>query len=96
MKNSLFDWDNANTYHIAERDVTPTEAEEAILADPLDAGIYSDSAAGERWVFLGQTNIGRVLLVVSTLLGKKIRVVAAFEPPKQDKLLYLESQAGQS
>jgi uncharacterized DUF497 family protein len=94
MAAALFDWDNANTYHIAEHDVTPVEAEQAVLGDPLDTGFYADAEAKERWAFLGQTKLGRILLVVLTLRGKKIRVVSAFEPPKQDKLLYLESPAG--
>jgi hypothetical protein len=34
-----FDWDDANTAHIARRDITPEEAEQAVLIDPLIADI---------------------------------------------------------
>ena len=36
MNDELFDWDNANVGHIAEHDVTPEEAEEVLLGDPLE------------------------------------------------------------
>jgi hypothetical protein len=46
MDNSLFDWDDANVIHIAEHDVVPEEAKEAILGDALD--IEFDIADGEE------------------------------------------------
>ena len=42
MNDVLFDWDRANIDHIAEHDVTPDEAEEVILGDPLETGFNSD------------------------------------------------------
>lgn len=32
----MFDWDEANTAHIAEHGVLPSEAEEVVLNSPLD------------------------------------------------------------
>lgn len=46
MNHELFEWDIANIDHIAEHDVTPDEAEEAILGDPLEAS-FEKSADGE-------------------------------------------------
>ena len=34
-----FDWDEANTSHVARHSVLPEEAEQAILNDPVDLGI---------------------------------------------------------
>jgi len=93
MNNSLFDWDSANIMHIAEHDVTPEEAEEAILGEPLDVGF--DVVNGEeRWPYLGETNEGRILRVVITMRGERIRVLTAFEPSRFQKNLYLERKAG--
>lgn len=93
MDNSLFDWDTANILHIAEHDVTPEEAEEAILGEPLDVGF--DVVNGEeRWPYLGGTNEGRILRVVVTMRGERIRVLTAFEPSRFQKNLYLERKAG--
>lgn len=93
MDNSLLDWDYANIDHITEHDVEPEEAEEVILGDPLDVGF--DVVNGEeRWSYLGETVQGRILKVVITMRGKRIRVVTAFEPPKHQKNFYLEWKAG--
>jgi hypothetical protein len=34
-----FDWDEANTSHVARHSVLPEEAEQVILNDPVDLGI---------------------------------------------------------
>jgi uncharacterized DUF497 family protein len=93
MQNLQFDWDVHNIEHIAKHDVTPEEAEEVILGDPLDIGF--DIVDGEeRWSYLGDTNDGRILWTTITLRGKRMRVVTAFEPEKHWKIFYLEETAG--
>jgi uncharacterized protein len=93
MDKSLFDWDDANISHIAEHDVTPEEAEEVIVGDPLDIGF--DVVDGEeRWSYLGETNDGRILWTTITLRGQRMRVVTAFEPERHWKVFYLEEKAG--
>lgn len=77
-----FDWDGANTAHIALHNVQPIEAEEVILRDPVDLGM--EIADGEeRYLNLGATSRGRVLLVVTTWRENRVRVVTAFEPIKR-------------
>jgi uncharacterized DUF497 family protein len=95
MNSDLFDWDSANLDHIAEHDVTPEEAEEVVLGDPLEMGCETSATGEDRWTYVGGTSRGKILQVVITLRGEKIRVVTAFEPTKRDKLLYLETKAGQ-
>jgi uncharacterized protein len=90
-----FDWDDANIRHIAEHDVTPEEAEEVLLGDALDLEFQAEEGNETRWVYLGETNIGRILQVVITLRGDKIRVVTAYDASKHEKRLYLETKAGQ-
>ncbi len=93
MDHSLFDWDSANINHIAEHDVSPEEAEEVVLGDPLDIGL--EMADGEeRSSQVGETDEGRILWVVITFRGEHMRVVTAFEPDKQWKIFYLEQRAG--
>jgi len=94
MNEELFDWDDANTLHVAEHDVEPEEAEEVMLGDPLDAGF--DVVDGEeRWAYIGETNERRILRVVITPRNDRIRVVTAFEPPLRSKRLYLRKKAGE-
>jgi uncharacterized DUF497 family protein len=91
-----FDWDSANIAHIAEHNVTPEEVEQVLLGDPLDLNFDPDTNGEERWTYIGETNRGRILLVVMTQRDEKMRVVTSFEAERQDKLLYLETKAGQS
>ena len=92
MDHLLFDWDDANIGHIAEHEVEPEEAEEVVLGDSLDVGF--DVVNGEeRWSYLGETSGSRILRVVITMRGERIRVLTAFEPLKYQKNFYLEWKA---
>jgi hypothetical protein len=93
MDDGLFDWDDANILHLAEHDVVPEEAEEVILGDPLDIGLEVVDGE-ERSSHVGETNEGRILRVVITFRGERMRVVTAFEPDKQWKIFYLVQRAG--
>ena len=72
-----FDWDEANIGHMARHNVLPEEAEQVILDDPVDLGVEIVEGE-ERYLNLGATVQGRVLLVVTTWRGDRIRVVTAF------------------
>jgi uncharacterized DUF497 family protein len=89
MDRSLFDWNDANIGHIAEHDVTPEEAEQVILGDSLELDFERTESGEDRWSYIGETSLGRVLQVVFTMRGGKIRVVTAFKPTLRDELTYL-------
>ena len=89
-----FDWDEHNIGHIAEHDVTPEEAEQVLLGDPLEVDFDPDRNGEERCTYLGETAQGRILTVIMALRGEKMRVVTAFDAVSRDKLLYLETKAG--
>lgn len=95
MDGSLFDWDGANIAHIAEHGITPEEAEQVVLGDPLEFGLDAGESGEERLSYIGETATTRVLQVVITMRQERVRVVTAFEPTRQDKMLYLETKAGQ-
>jgi uncharacterized protein len=93
MNDALFDWDGANIDHITKHEITPEEAEEVILGDPLDVGF--DVVNGEeRWSYLGETKEARILRVLITMRGEKIRVLTAFEPSRYQRNFFLERKAG--
>ncbi|WP_263350833.1 BrnT family toxin [Acidicapsa acidisoli] len=91
---SIFDWDDANIGHIADHEVTPEEAEQVLLGDPLEVNFDPDRNGEERWTYLGETERGRILTVIITLRSEKMRVVTAFDAESRDKLLYLKTKAG--
>ena len=81
MDNSNFDWDDSNLQHIAEHNVKPEEAEQVILNRPVDLG--SELRSGEeRIAQIGETDAGRDLVVISTKVNEKIRVVTAWPANK--------------
>ena len=76
-----FDWDEANTSHLTRHSVIPEEAEQVVLNGPVDLGMEIVDGE-ERYLNLGSTTQGRVLLVVTTWREDRVRVVTAFEPIK--------------
>jgi uncharacterized DUF497 family protein len=77
-----FDWDEANIGHVALHGVVPEEAEHALLTNPVDLGVEFVEGE-ERYLNLGATERGRVLVVVTTWREDRVRVVTAFEPIKR-------------
>jgi uncharacterized protein len=94
MPPTLFDWDYHNIGHIAEHDVIPEETEQVLLGDPLEVDFEPDENYEERWTYLGETERGRILMVIITVRGDKMRVVTAYDAENRDKRLYLETKAG--
>ena len=87
-----FDWDDANRDHLVRHQVTPQEAEQAIL-DPHAILLEIESNAGEeRAKAVGMTARGRVLAVVFTLRGEVIRPITAYAPSARLQVLYFQQR----
>ncbi len=86
-----FDWDAANIGHIAKHRVTVAEAEFVLRGPTLDYG-YQDHNGEERYAEVGGTAHGRILMVITTWRGTKIRVVTAFDAEKNAKDEYLKTR----
>jgi uncharacterized protein len=82
-----FDWDEANSSHIAEHGVTQAEAEQVVLNDPLDLQVQMRGGE-ERLVQVGETDAGRILVVVTTWREGNVRVVTAFPAKKKIRDFY--------
>jgi hypothetical protein len=77
MTGIQFEWNDANTDHIARHGVAPAEAEEVIAGDPIVLQVQFRN--GERRVLCaGRTAKGRALAVVYTFRQARVRVVTAF------------------
>ena len=86
-----FDWDEANIGHIARHSVTQEEVEEVFLNDQMD--IDFEIVNGEdRWTGIGHTNAFRVLMVVWTMRGDRIRPITARLAAKGYRDAYLETK----
>lgn len=87
-KRPRFDWDEANTSHISRHGVTPPEAEQVITGDrPLE--IAAQIREGElRRLCIGPTDSGRILTIVYTVRGRRLRVVTAYPASRDHRRLY--------
>lgn len=84
-----FDWDEANIEHVAGHNLSPAEIEQIFNHDERD--IEYDIIGGEqRWTAIGETDAGRVIIVVFTLRSEKIRVVTAFDAGRRLQAEYLQ------
>jgi uncharacterized DUF497 family protein len=82
-----FDWDDGNVDHLGHG-VSPREAEEALL-DPHRIGTDAYNAEAERrWAAIGATEDGRILYVVYTVRGGRVRVITAYDASPTDRRRY--------
>ena len=74
---AVFDWDDNNLRKIRAHRIKRCAVEEALSNSPIL--IYEQSVGGEpRFVYYGESGAGRLLAVVLTERGDRIRVVTAY------------------
>jgi uncharacterized DUF497 family protein len=74
----IFDWNEANTAHVARHGITPEEVEQAFFNDPMDLGM--ETVDGEqRYTAVSHTTRLRVLVLVWTMRGDSTRPFDASE-----------------
>lgn len=88
-----FDWDESNLRHLARHRISQAEFEEAITRDPVFIDIR-DEAGEERWYALGATDSLRILFLVFTLRGERIRPVTGWNASKKLPEAYLHQKRG--
>ena len=85
-----FEWDKHNADKNWEKHgVSNVEAEQAFFNQPLL--LFEDrkhSKSEARSYVLGQTDAGRLLMIVFTIRGDKIRVISAREMSRKEKRIY--------
>jgi uncharacterized DUF497 family protein len=86
-----FDWDEANTAHVAAHAVTPAEVEEVYLNDPMDLD-FRVVGGEKRYTILGHTNRLRILVVALTVRDGAIRPVSAFDASRRMAKDYMTSR----
>ena len=84
-----FLWDAGNIDHIALHSVLPGEAEQVLENDPFDIARYLRNGE-ERQNQVGETDAGRVLVVVTTKRGEYTRVVTAHPADRDMRALYAQ------
>ena len=85
-----FEWDEHNEDHIADHDVDPDEAEEAATdSNAIFRRRGKDRFGNPRYLCLGKTESGRILLLVVDLKpGRQWRVGSAREAVPYERKEY--------
>lgn len=84
----MFEWDEDNIEHVARHRVEPWEAEDALL-DPGRLGTPAYRVGREtRRAALGATESGRILFLVFTSRGRRVRVITARDAETKEKRRY--------
>ncbi len=87
-----FEWDEGNAAKNWEKhEVSQIECEQVFFNRPLI--IRRDSAHSRtesRYYVLGQTNSGRLIFLVFTIRGKRIRVISARDMTKKEAQSYCQ------
>jgi len=85
----LFEWDRNNLRKIRAHGIQREEAEQALFNDPIP--IYEQDVEGEvRFVYYGETDTGRLLAVIVTERGGRLRVVTAYDLDAGQKRDYFD------
>jgi uncharacterized protein len=93
-----FDWDPAKATSNATKHRVTFEEAMTIFDDPLSVSVLDDESSGEeRWVTLGQTPSGNLLLVVHTWSAMDadhitVRLISARRPTRNESRQYRESR----
>lgn len=86
-----FEWDQKNEDHIAEHNVDPYEAEEAVLdfRAPQPKRCGTDKYGNPRYLYIGKTEDGRILfLVVDRKGGGLWRIGSARDAVPAERKIY--------
>jgi hypothetical protein len=90
-----FEWDAGNSDKNRRRhEVRQAEAEQALLNTPLIVSATAKRTSAEvRFIALGQTEAGRLLTVVFTVRGTRIRVISARAMSRAERKTYGQVEA---
>ena len=86
-----FEWDEGNAGKNRKHDVEDMECEEVFFDErkvALRDTLHSDKE--ERFILLGKTKTGRLLYLVFTTHGHKLRVISARDINRKEIFLYEE------
>ena len=91
-----FEWDAYNVAHIARHGLQPAEVEHALSGEP--ATLLEEFVKGgeRRTLSVGPTETGRLVVVVWTLRGARVRVVTAYPANRRVRRDYERAKSGSS
>jgi uncharacterized DUF497 family protein len=86
-----FEWDEAILRHLARHRISRQELEQAIANDPVFVD-FRDESGDERWYALGATGDLRVLFLVFSLRGGRVRPITGWEASRKLREAYFQGK----
>jgi uncharacterized DUF497 family protein len=84
-----FEWDDGNTEkNPGKHGITNAETEEVFFRCPVVLPATREGEGERRWFVFGHSEAGRVLRIVFTVRGDKIRVISARPASRKERLDY--------
>lgn len=84
-----FEWDKGNERKNVKHGVSPAEAEQVFLNEPLIVlADLKHSDMEQRFHALGQTSEGRLLHITFTIRTNNIRVISARDMHRKERAIY--------
>ena len=88
-----FEWDTFNAAHIARHGLQPVDVEQALANHPVTIRSVVAETGEERWFTMGPNAAGRLLAVVWTMRGARVRVVTAYPAGKRLQRDYAKAKS---
>ena len=88
-----FEWDAAKSRANIKKHGVSFEESATVFGDPNSLTIPDAQHSGteKRWVILGRSIAGRLLVVVYTERGERIRLISARPASRKERLVYEEN-----
>jgi uncharacterized DUF497 family protein len=84
-----FEWDKGNEQKNVKHGVSPAEAEQVFLNEPLVVlDDLKHSGNEQRFHALGQNGKGRLLHIIFTIRSSMIRVISARDMNRKERAIY--------
>lgn len=89
-----FEWDNLKAFKNLEKHHVAFEEAKTIFDDPFFITVVDQehSADEERYITIGLSSQGRVLLVAHTDRGESVRIISARKATKKEERFYVETE----
>ncbi len=84
-----FDWDDQNLRHLAKHDISRSDAEDVLNGNHILLE-YQMEGNEQRWIAVGATRTGRILIIVFAVRREAIRPITGWTADKETAALYLE------
>ncbi|HEX6605308.1 MAG TPA: BrnT family toxin [Chloroflexia bacterium] len=83
-----YEWDSDKAHSNIDKHHVDFADAVQVFSDPLALTILDDYPGEERFVTLGMDGLGRILIVVYTWRGERIRIISARKATRQERKQY--------